>query len=267
MLETPMPSTLRQCHAGILASWLFAAAIQIPVDDRAAVSFVRELQRAVARDDRAAVAALVQYPLTVHAGGVRIPVHDSGDLVLSYDAVFSPALKLVIARAALPGRGRPPTGSAIEITANGVTIGGDAVRIEPVGGRLKITAIHVPLAASSTERTAGGGGGSRAPRRIALAFGRIQHAGALGRGGHDAYLLWARKNQVLDVRITGVSGRDIVVRIVNVKTGGALDARAQSGVRTWVGRIPEDGDYRLDVVRLASGGPAQLLYDLALSLR
>jgi hypothetical protein len=47
------------------------------LDERLAAMFVRELQRAVARDDRAAVSALIQYPLTVFAGGLRIPIPDT----------------------------------------------------------------------------------------------------------------------------------------------------------------------------------------------
>src|SRR5438093_11671458 len=47
---------------------------QPAVDDRAAQSFLHDLQQKIARDDRQAVAAMVRYPLTVFAGGVRIPI-------------------------------------------------------------------------------------------------------------------------------------------------------------------------------------------------
>lgn len=255
---------------GMIAAWLFAAAIQTPLDDRSVADFLDELQRAVGRDDRAAVSALIQYPITVWAAGVRIPIHDSAGLAQSYDAVFSPALKLVIARAVVPRRGRSSARASVEILADGITIGGDAVRIEPVGGRLRITGIRVPLAAPSTDTSASGargGGSSPVPRRISLGFGRIEHSGILRRGQTEGYLLWAKRNQVLDVRIDGVKGRDIVIRIASLKTGAAIDTKAQGGVRTWVGRIPEDGDYRIDVVRLAAGGDARLPYVLVLSLR
>ena len=75
------------------------------------------------------------------------------------------------------------------------------------------------------------------------------------------------RNRLLEVRITGVSGRDIVARISSVKSRAPLDARAQDGVRTWIGRIPEDGDYRLEVVRLAAGGAPRLDYLMTVSLR
>jgi hypothetical protein len=163
----------------------------------------------------------------------------------------------------------------VAITADGVTIGGDAVTIEPVAGRLRITGIHVPLAASAVKPQAGanqptaGGGAPHtpAPRRLALSFGRIEHNGILGRGGREAFLIPARKNQTLDARITGVGGRDVVLYLVNSKTRAAVDAKAESGVRTWVGRIPQDGEYRLDVVRLTNRGDARLPYVLIVSLR
>jgi hypothetical protein len=70
--------------------------------------FLRDLQRAVARDDRAAVSALVQYPLTVFAGGIRIPIVDAEALRQNYDVVFSPALKTLILRRRRAADAVPP---------------------------------------------------------------------------------------------------------------------------------------------------------------
>lgn len=248
---------------------LLLAALQSSVDEREALTVIRDLQRAVAGDDRKAVAAMLHYPLTVQAGTIRIPIHDAEDLRLSYDAVFSPALKLVIASARLPARGAAPSRTPVEVTGQRVAIGGDAVTIEPVGGRLRITGIHVPLAASGRGQAAGRDGTARstAPRRINLSFGRIEHKGILGRGEREVFLLSAKKNQTLDARITGVSGRDVVLYIANAKTRAAIDAKGQSGVRTWVGRIPQDGEYRIEIVRLAPNGAAQLPYTFVISLR
>ncbi len=254
----------------ILAVSLLAVVSQAQVDERSAAAFVRTLQQAVARNDRAAVAAMIRYPLTVFAGGVRIPITDASDLVHSYDAVFSPALKLVIADATMRGRGGAAAAPPIDVDADRVTIAGDAVQVEAIRGRLLITAIHAPLAASSNRITSGTATGAtrgREPRRIAIGFGRIEHLGSLGPGQRDGYLLSAHRNQVLDVRITGVSGRDVVIELTNTKTRTPIDAKARGGVRTWVGRIPEDADYRIDVVRLAARGSAQLLYTLVVSLR
>jgi hypothetical protein len=51
------------------------------------------------------------------------------------------------------------------------------------------------------------------------------------------------------------------------ESGGPLDSRARDGARTWIGRIPDDGDYRIDVVRLAAAGASLLPYVLAISGR
>jgi hypothetical protein len=237
-------------------------------DARSVSTFLRDLQGSVARDDRTAVSALVHYPLTVLAGGVRIPIRDAAALIQNYEVVFSPALKQLIARAALPARGRSAPAASVALSADFATIGVDAIRMEPVGGAIRITGITVPLEAPAPERTAGvsrSGGG--APDRLVLRVGRVQRAGALARGERDAYLLWATKNQLLEVRINGVSGRDVVARITDVRSSAPIDARARDGVRTWIGRIPADGDYRIDVVRLTGDGASELSYLMVVRLQ
>jgi hypothetical protein len=257
-------------HAGLVAVLaVTVAAVQRPLlDDRSVATFLRELQRDLARDDRAAVSALVQYPLTVFAGGVRIPISDAAALRQNFDLVFSPALKDLISHASMPRRGAARSAGSVVVTDDFATIGVDAVRIEPAGEALKITRITVPLAAPSAGNGAGvtrrGGAG---PQRLRLDFGRIQRAGVLAGGEREAYLLSARKNRLLEVRINGVSGRDIVARIINVTSGAAIDARSHEGVRTWIGRIPEDGDYRIEVVRLAPGGAPRLDYVMVVAIR
>src|SRR5687768_1810515 len=66
--------------------------------------FLRELQRAVAADNRQAVAALVEYPITVFIGGVRVPMRDAAALTEHYDQIFTPELKRIIAGTGVPGR-------------------------------------------------------------------------------------------------------------------------------------------------------------------
>src|ERR1700733_13096422 len=78
-----------------------------PPDEATVTTFLGELRRAVARDDRTTVASLIQYPLTVLAGDLRIPIKDAAALATSYDVVFTPALKTVIAQAAIRAAGKP----------------------------------------------------------------------------------------------------------------------------------------------------------------
>ena len=254
---------------GFVAALAVTVAAQTTaVDDRSAAIFLRELQRGVARDDRQAVSALIQYPLIVSTGGVRIPIADAAALLQNYDVVFPPALKTLIAQAAIPARARPAPVASVVVTPGLITIGPDAMRIEPVGGGLKITRMTVPLAAPSAGSDPDvSRGGGREPQRLVLDVGQITRAGALSPGARDVYLLSARKNRLLEVRINGVSGRDIVARIVSTKNRAPIDSRAHDGVRTWIGRLPEDGDYRIDVVRLAPGGAPRLPYVIVFSMR
>jgi len=230
------------------------------LDRQAVVQFVRDLHDKISRDDRQAVAARVRYPLTVFAGGVRIPIADAAALVTSYDIVITPALKALVTSAAAPG-------GALTTTSEYATIGADAVRIERVNGALTITRITVPLGAVAVPGPdAGAGRGGRAhdqtPQRLYLGVGQLRRAGALAAGGRDTYVISAAKNQFLDLRLTGVAGRAIVARLTNLRTGKAVDERAQEGVRTWAGRLPDEGDYRIDVVRLDPGRDPRLSYVL-----
>jgi hypothetical protein len=255
-------------HIGCVAAVALATFVQeLALDERAVALFLRELQRGVTRGDRAAVAALIRYPLTVFAGGVRIPIADQAALLQNYQVVFPPALETLIGQAAISARGRPSSNAAVTITGDFASIGAEAVRIERIGGALKVTRITVPLATPATATGAAAGGAGRAPERLMAGVGQVQRAGALAAGERDAYLLKAAKNQLLEVRINGVSRRDIVARITNVKSRAAIDSRAQDGARTWIGRIPDDGDYRIDVVRLAAAGPPRLEYLMIVALR
>jgi hypothetical protein len=256
-------------HLGAVGALALTIVAQPSVlDDRSVSRFLGDLQHSVARNDGQAVSALVQYPLTVFAGGVRIPIPDAAALLQNYDAVFSPALKAVIAQAAIAGRGRSAPAATVSVKPDYATIGVDAVRIEPVGGGIKITRITVPQSAPAADGAAGvSRRPAQAPERLVPGIGQVQRAGALAHGERDAYLLRATKNQLLEVRINGVRGRDIVARITGGRSGAPIDSRARDGARTWIGRVPEDGDYRIDVVRGTGGGDAQLPYLMVVSLR
>lgn len=278
--ESPHPGVMaetrvrprRVAFVGLLAcalSWtvpLVAAAGQAGLDEGAVRRFLGELQRSVARDDRGAVSRLMHYPLTVWAAGVRIPIPDSAALLRNYDAVFSPALKDVIARAELPRDGRPAPAVTVTISPSGAFLQGDAITIERVGDRLGVARVSVPLAPAGRGHAGAPSRSDREPKRLIMGLRTVQRAGVLTEGARDSYVIWADKNQLLEVRITGVRQRDIVARILQVKTQAPVDARAREGGRTWIGRIPENGEYRIDVVRLA-GGREPLPYLLSMRLR
>jgi hypothetical protein len=92
-------------------------------------------------------------------------------------------------------------------------------------------------------------------------------AGVLGRGQTASYVLRAAKGQLLTVRIERVRARAVVARIADSRSGAPLAARAAEGVRSWTGRVPADGDYRIDVVRLLQDTTPAIPYTLVVSLR
>ncbi len=243
-----------------------AAAKQAVLDEGAVRQFLGELQRSVARDDRRGVSHLMHYPLTVWAAGVRIPIPDSAALLRNYDAVFPPAVKDVIARAEVPRNGRPAPPVAVMISASGAFIQGDTITIERVGDRLKVTRLSMPSGPAARGHAGTPSSTPREPRRLIMGLRTVQRTGVLAEGERDSYVIWADTNQLLEVRVTGVRQRDVVARIVRIKTQTPVNARAREGARTWIGRIPENGEYRIDVVRLARGREP-LSYLLSMRLR
>ena len=250
-------------------------------DDRIVDEFLAQLRSTSARDDRRSVATLIEYPVVVLIGGLRVPVHNAAALVEHYDLIFTPELKEIIAQTGAPeSRSRTIAESPVAVTSDSVVIGRNAIVIKPVSGSVKITAITVPPPAkpSSTggappvERTSA----RRARparqqdvRRILFRAGQssTRFSGALGERQTDSYVVWAKQGQLLEIRIDGVQGRDVVARVRHAANQAPVDGRAAEGARVWTGRVAADADYRIEVVRLAPGGPSTLPYMLVVSVR
>lgn len=243
----------------VLLLFVLAAAsttsAQSPAVDKAS-AFLAELQRAAARNDRQAIAALVRFPITVDVGaGLRVPIADAQAFAQQYDAVVTPALRDTIAGASL----KPGARVRVSVSGEQLVIGTNVVVAIAAGGTFKIVSMTVPPPTA--------GGRSSGPRRISVRAGPdpTQLSGSLAGNATDAYLIRAAKGQLIEVRITGVQGRDIVARVVDA-SGAPVDARAGEGVRAWSGRVAADGDYRIDVSRTTAGSDA-LPYMLSVRVR
>jgi len=216
-------------------------------------AFLASVQRACASNDRRAMAALVLYPLTVFAGGWNIPVKDRAAFLQSYDAFFTEDVKEAIAGA--------PTKVRIEPNVAFLPFG-NVLRIKPAGGSFRIVAIVMPPPGRRV----------RAARRemTRVSFPARQdwtaYAGSLAAGEHESYMVRARRNELLEIRIDGFAGRAIVAHVLD-PAGAALDTRARDGTRVWAGRVPAEGDYRIDVVRTTRDGDPALTYRLTVTLR
>ncbi len=255
----------------MLAASIAAAAISVsmsgPVlaqaasNDARVQQFVTALQQASMREDRTALAGMMRFPLAVMSSGFRLPVGDARAFGELFGQIFTPETKAIIQRARVPRDGTISPTVAVG-PAGGAVIEG-AIVIEPVGDGLRITQITVPPAAPSRGGTASAG----AAQRLSFRAGRpTQVNGAIDPGGRDLYELSAGQGTLLDVRLDGVKGNTVLVRVIDA-AGAPLDARADRGARVWTGRVPATASYRIEVVRQPGSGAGTLLYTLAVALK
>jgi hypothetical protein len=220
--------------------------------------FLAELNRALEGNDRAAVAALVEYPVTVSVGGVRVPFQSPAAIVERFDDIFTPEFRAAVA-----------AGAPITETKEGFLVAVDVMTVTRRGAQLRITSIVVPRPdpnGGAAPPAAAGAESSRAPRRIGVRAGPrpTQFAGLLLAGATDSYVVFVPKGQLLDVRLE--RGRnEAVLRVVNAGSGTPLNARAQDSPIV-TGRVDAGGEYRIDVLR-TSTDDIPVRYMLAVSVR
>ena len=236
----------------LLALTILAGAA--PAPDRTLETFLARLQRACASNDRGAVAALIDYPLTVFASGWNIPVKDRATFLQSYDAFFTEDVKDAIAAASIKQQMAP--GAAFVPFGN-------VLRIKRIDGGFRIMAIVMPPPGQKLRAARSGTTRVSFPAHYDV----TQYAGSLALGERELYVVRAKRNELLEVRLDGFAGRALVARVLDAESGKPLDARAREGSRVWVGRLPADGDYRIEVARTIRDGDPVLIYRLTVRLR
>ena len=231
-----------------------------PAGSPSMAQFVTALQQAVSRNDKAAVAAMVRYPLEVRAGTLQIPVSDAAAFVKLYESLITPGMKSVVARARVPAAGQKSvtatTGSGGAMTFEG------ALTVAPAGGGFKITQLTLPTSPQSSSP------GAAVARQLTFRVGTpTQLSGTLVPGGTDLYEFHGEQGVFVDARLSGIPGRSVLLRIVDSKSGKPVDARADAGTRVWTGRLPAASQYRIEVVRQPDSGTEQLIYTLAVGVK
>ncbi len=97
--------------------------------------FLKTLQKAMAADDKAAVAALVDYPFQARINGKAVKLKDTAHFIADYDKIVTPKIKHAVA-----GQ------SYATLFANwqGVMVGDGEVWFSGIDGneKIKITAIN-----------------------------------------------------------------------------------------------------------------------------
>ena len=135
-------------------------------------------------------------------------------------------------------------------------------RARRAGDSYKITRILVP--SSSANR-----GLQHPPIRVVFYQGHpaAQFSGVLmQRDEVQPYVVRAAKGRVLEATIDKFRGRDVSVRVVDAM-GKPVAARSREGARTWSGVVPEDGEYRVEIIRDALSETPALSYTLAIKVR
>jgi hypothetical protein len=236
----------------VLAMTMVVAAA--PAADLSLAAFLTRVQQACARNDRQGLASLVEYPLTVFASGWNIPVKDRATFLQSYDAFFTEDVRDAIAAAST----QQQIGAGAAFLAFGKVL-----RIRPVDGGFRIVAIVMPPPGQKLRAARSGTTRVSFPAHYDV----TQYAGSLAVGEREWYVVRAKRNELLEVRLDGFAGRAAVARVLDASSGAPLDARAREGSRAWIGRVPVDGDYRIEVVRTIHKGDPVLIYRLTVRLR
>ena len=235
---------------------LIASAAQ---DDRSrlAEAFVRDLHQALERQDRKAVAGMVEYPLTVLLRGLRVPIPDAAALMKHYDVIFTPALRAEIGQAAR-------TRDGIRLSADGVAIAG-LVSASRAGSSWKVTRITVPARPRTSEAAVGAR--RAAARRVVVGTRPVQLSGTLEPRATDSYVVWVERGRLLEIRILGVPARTIVAHVLDATRKVPVDERARDGARVWTGRVADSADYLIEIVRGEDADGSALPYTASITVR
>lgn len=110
---------------------------------KAVTAFLAALQKAVAADDRDAVAGLFSYPARVPLKGRSGKVKNKAELTAAYADIFDPGLKKLIADARL---------DQVFANSQGVMIGNGRLWFSPVGAKGQLAIITINSAEPATKK-------------------------------------------------------------------------------------------------------------------
>jgi len=258
----------RSCRANLMVALAMALVVAAPAHarqtgpEREAEAFRQRLLDALGRGDRAAVAGMIQYRLIVEAGFL-IPIGDRAELFRLWGIVFSPATRCLIEESRFPQPGTPPPKYAMRVEATGVTLGDGRIRAVRGSGGLKITHITLPSGWGD------GAGGRPRPVRFRWGKGRVTYAGRLSADNVDAYVVQARKGDLLNAQLQRVGADRASLRVVQLAGNRVIPSKGPAAAdkrRLWAGPVPETGEYRIEVVRQGAFCDPPVSYQLTVSL-
>jgi hypothetical protein len=161
-----------------------------------------------------------------------------------YDLLFTPQLRCAIVMSREPSAPEPSPKYGLLLARGVVSMGGGRVVAERSGCGMLITRLS---SFGDTSTRAG------KPRQVTFDGTRqkIELAGRVTESGADAYVLAARRCDVVEDRIEGFPDRTLGLRVTRMGTDQPLQGEGQDQ-RSWRRRASVDGDYLVEVVRRAS---------------
>ena len=245
-----------------LATWAWPIEARQTIQATDAETFRQRLLEAFARGDRRAVAGMVRYRLVVDAGGMMVPVVDRATLIQLWDVVFPPEVRCLIEHSEFQRPGQPKPKHEITVDAGGAWFGDGRIRADRGADGLKITRMTLPPGF--------GTGAAGKPRQVLFKWGkgRAIYRGRLSADNIDVYLVQARAGDLLNAQLARVGVKDASVRVVQAgnRVLSAAGPAGSEARRLWAGRVPETGEYRVEVLRLGAYCDPSVNYQLTVSV-
>jgi hypothetical protein len=180
------------------------------------------------------------------AGGLMVPVVNAPTLLKMWDAVFPPEVRCMIEESAVPRPGEPKPKYVMTVDSAGASLGDGRLRIDRGADGLKISRLVLPPGYGS------GLAGKPQPVLFKWGKGLATYRGRLSADNVDVYLVQARAGDLLNAQLDRVRVEAASVRVVQTAGNRMLSAAGPAGSearRLWAGRVPETGEYRVEVVR------------------
>jgi hypothetical protein len=206
---------------------------------------------------------MVRYRLVVDAGGLMVPIVDRATLVTMWDVVFPPEVRCLIEGSGVARPGQPAPKYAMRVDSGGVWYGDGRIRADRGADGLKITRMTMPPGFGS--------GAAGKPRQVLFRWGKglATYRGRLSADNVDVYLVQARAGDLLNAQLERVHADSASVRVVQqpgdrvlASTGPAASDRR----RLWAGRVPANGEYRVEVARRGAYCDPPVNYQIKISL-
>jgi hypothetical protein len=234
---------------------------QTAADVQAAESFRNRLVAAIAAGDRRQVASFFAFPMRVTATlPYPIPIEDRAAFLRMYELLFTSEMRCALQESRVPrdGQRKPPwpmlVADGVVSLANGRVL---ATRT-PAG--LRITSMTI-LGAP------GGSGGRTVNAGLRWGSGKAQYAGRLALSDRDRYVISARKGDLLQARLERFPGRTLQLRVTHQQTKQAVTGATTEYARSWAARLPDNGDYDVEIVRRAPYCDPPIEYLLTIALQ